>query len=160
MKPKPLHAEVRFHLSNGQHYMHWQVKVKQGGETVDVYYYDPKEYQLEMRGCKLWNRPNKAKQVFEAGVHDVSGWVRCDEVMLRKDFYPILPVDNLEKLYYNPLRDPYWRRESDSNEFIWDNSEYDTLITHGKQVYVLEERNGNFDGIYEIEPKYTESFGI
>jgi hypothetical protein len=160
MKPKPPYGEVRFHLSKGQHYMHWQLKIKQGGETVEVCYFDPSEYQLEMRGCKLWNRPNKAKQVFEAGVHDVSGWVRCEELMLRKSFYAILPIDNLEKLYYNPLRDPHWRRESDNNEFIWDNSEYDTLITYGKQVYVLEERNGNFDGIYEIEPKYTESFGI
>ena len=120
--------------------MHWQVKVKQGGKTVDVYYYNPAEYQLEMRGCKLWNRPNKAKQVFEAGVHDVSGWVRCEEVMLRKDFHPTLPIDNLEKLFYNPIRDPHWRRESDSNEFIWDGSEYATLLTNGKQVYILEER--------------------
>lgn len=30
MKPKPLHAEVRFHLSKGEHYMHWQIKVKAG----------------------------------------------------------------------------------------------------------------------------------
>ncbi len=120
--------------------MHWQVKVKQGGETVDVYYYNPKEYQLEMIGCKLVNKPNKAKKVHAAGVHDVSGWVRCEEVMLRKDFHPALPIDNLEKLFYNPLRDPYWRRESDNSEFIWDNTEYSTLITQGKQVYVLEER--------------------
>jgi len=133
---KNLHAEVRFHLSNGPNYKFWQVKVKQGGETVDVYYYDPNEYQLEMRGCRLRNRPNKAKQVFEAGVHDVSGWVKCDEVMINNE----VGVDNLEKLYYNPIRDPHWRRESDSNEFIWDNSEYATLITSGKQVYVLEER--------------------
>jgi len=51
MKQKPLHGEVRFHLSNDAHYMHWQVKVKQGSKTVDVYYYNPNEYQLEMRGC-------------------------------------------------------------------------------------------------------------
>ena len=140
MNQKPLHAEVRFHLSKGKNYMHWQVKVMQGREKVDVYYYDPNKYQLEMRGCKLVNRVNKAKQVFEAGVHDVSGWVRCDEVMLRKDFYPILHIDNLEKLYYNPLRDPHWRRESDSNEFVWDSTEYAALITNNKQVYILEER--------------------
>jgi hypothetical protein len=140
MKTKQPHGEVRFHLGDGKNYMHWQLKIKQGGKTVEVCYFDPSEYQLEMRGCKLWNRPNKAKQVFEAGVHDVSGWVRCEEVMLRKTFFPKLPVDNLEKLYYNPLRDPHWRRESDSNEFIWDGSEYATLLTNGKQVYILEER--------------------
>ena len=153
---KKLHGEVRFHLGKGLNYKFWQVKVKQGGKTVDVYYHDPKEYQLEMRGCKLINKPNKAKQVFEAGVHDVSGWVRCEEVMLRKSFFPQLPIDNLEKLYYNPIRDPFWRRESDNNEFIWDNSEYASLITDGKQVYILEEHHDSFDYLNEINPKYIE----
>ena len=140
MKTKQPHGEVRFHLGSGKNYMHWQLKIKKGGETVEVCYFDPSEYQLEMRGCRLVNQPNKAKKVFEAGTHDVSGWVRCEELMLRKSFYPILPVDNLEKLYYNPIRDPHWRRESDCNEFIWDGSEYATLLTNGKQVYILEER--------------------
>jgi len=136
MKTKPIHNEVRFHLGGGANYLHWQVKVMCGRKRVDVYYVDPAEHQLEMVGCKLVNRPNKAKQVFEAGVHDVSGWVKCDRVVLTEK----TPVDDLEKLYYNPIRDPYWRRESDSNEFVWDNSEYATLITNNKQVYVLEER--------------------
>jgi hypothetical protein len=140
MKQKQPHGEVRFHLGGGKHYMHWQLKIKKGSETVEVCYFDPAEYQLEMKGCRLVNQPNKAKKVHEAGVHDVSGWVRCEEMMLRKEYHPILPVDNLEKLFYNPIRDPYWRRESDSNEFIWDDSEYATLLTNGKQVYILEER--------------------
>ena len=50
------------------------------------------------------------------------------------------PTDNLERLFYNPIRDPQWRRESDSGEFAWDDSQYFTLITQGKQVYILEER--------------------
>jgi esterase/lipase superfamily enzyme len=116
--------------------MHWQVKVMQGSKKMDVYYYNPSDYQLELVNCKLVNRPSKANQVFEKGVHDVSGWVKCSEVILRKN----VPVDNLEKLFYNPIRDPHWRRESDSNEFVWDNSEFTTLVTNGKQVYVLEER--------------------
>ena len=140
MKQKPLHGEVRFHLASGKHYMHWQVKVKQGSKTVDVYYYDPKEYQLEMRGCRLINKVNKAKKVHEAGVKDVAGWVRCDEVMLRKEHFSVLPIDNLERVFYNPIKDIHWRRESDCGEFDWDNSEYATLITDNKQVYILEER--------------------
>ncbi len=136
MKPKPLHAEVRFHLGRGQYYMYWQIKIMQGRKKVDEYYYNPAYYQLEMIGCKLVNQPNKAKKVHEAGVHDVSGWVRCEEVIINNE----IGVDNLEKVYYNPIRDPHWRRESDSNEFIWDNTEYATLITQEKQVYILEER--------------------
>jgi len=136
MTPKPLHGEVRFHLSRGEHYMHWQVKVMQGRKKVDVYYYDPNEYQLEMRGCKLINKLNKAKKVHKAGVKDVAGWVACDEVIINNE----IGVDNLERLYYNPIKDIHWRRESDCGEFAWDDSEYATLITQGKQVYVLEER--------------------
>jgi hypothetical protein len=160
MKRVELHAEVRFHLLNGQNYRKWQVNIMQGKKRVDQYYVDPTEYQLEMRGCKLVNKVARAKWVNKKKKKNVSGWVQCEEVMLRKDFYPNLPIDNLEKLYYNPIRDVHWRRESDGGEFVWDNSEYDTLVTDGRQVHILEERNGNFDGIYEIDPKYTESFGI
>jgi hypothetical protein len=160
MKQVELHAEVRFHLLNGQNYRKWQVNIMQGKKRVDQYYVDPTEYQLEMRGCKLVNKVARAKWVNKKKKKNVSGWVQCEEVMLRKDFYPSLPIDNLEKLYYNPIKDVHWRRESDGGEFVWDNSEYDTLVTDGRQVHILEERDGNFDGIYEIDPKYTESFGI
>lgn len=136
MKPLPLHAEVRFHLLNGKHYKHWQVKIMQGKKKVDEYYYDPNEYQLEMVGCKLVNQLARAKWVHKKQKKNVSGWVRCDEVVINNQ----VGVDNLEKLYYNPIRDVHWRRESDCGEFAWDDSEYATLITQGKQVYILEER--------------------
>ena len=122
---------VRFHLQSGRNYMKWQIR-----HGKNVMYIDPSENNLEMVGCKLINKLNKAKKVNKAGKKDVAGWVECERVIINNEN----PVDNLEKLYYNPIRDPYWRRESDCNEFIWDNSEYATLITNGKQVYVLEER--------------------
>jgi len=151
MKTVEKHAEVRFHLLNGPNYKKWQVNVMQGKKRVDQFYVDPTEYQLEMRGCKLVNKVARAKWVNKKQKKNVSGWVQCEEVMLRKDFYPSLPIYNLEKLYYNPIRDVHWRRESDCGEHIWDNSEYDTLVTDGRQVHILEERDGNFDGIYEID---------
>lgn len=130
------HYEVRFHLGRGKNYLHWQVKAMCSREKLQEFYYDPAHYQLEMIGCKLINKINKAKKVHEAGVKDVSGWVQCKEVMINNE----IGIDNLEKLYYNPIRDPQWRRESDDGEFAWDDSEYCTLITQGKQVYILEER--------------------
>ena len=135
MKKVELHAEVRFHLLNGQNYRKWQVNIMQGKRRVDQYYVDPTEYQLEMRGCKLVNKVARAKWVNKKQKKNVSGWVQCEEVMLRKD----LPVDGLEKLYYNPIKDIRWRRESDAGEFEWDDYEFDTLVTDGRQVHVLEE---------------------
>jgi len=130
------HYEVRFHLGRGENYLHWQVKAMCGRKILQEFYYNPAQYQLEMIGCKLVNKVNKAKKVHAAGKKDVSGWVKCDEVMINNE----IGVDNLEKLYYNPISDIHWRRESDSGEFAWDDSEYSTLITNNKQVYVLEER--------------------
>jgi hypothetical protein len=160
MKQNQLHGEVRFHLLNGPHYKHWQVKIMQGKKKVDEYYYNPNEYQLEMRGCKLVNQLARAKWVNKKQKKNVSGWVKCEEVMLRKDFYPTLPIDNLEKLYYNPIKDVHWRRENDSGEFAWDGSEYATLITDGKQVYILEEHDCAFDDLREIDSKYLGDFKV
>jgi len=117
--------------------MHWQVKAMCGRKKLQEFYYDPFYYQLEMIGCKLVNKLNKAKKVNAAGVKDVSGWVECDEVMINNE----IGVDSLEKLYYNPIKDIRWRRESDCGEFAWDDYKFDTLITNGKKVYVLEERS-------------------
>jgi hypothetical protein len=136
---KQPHYEVRFHLGKGQHYMHWQVKEMLGRKKVWEYYIDPIKYQVEMVDCELVNKVNKAKKVHAAGKKDVAGWVRCARVeYIVRD--KGLPVDNLERVFYNPIRDVHWRRESDDGEFAWDDSEYATLITNNKQVYILEER--------------------
>lgn len=122
---------VRFHLQSGPNFKKWQIR--QGRTVV---YIDPSKDNLEMVGCKLVNKINKAKKVFERGVKDVAGWIECERVVINNEN----PIDNLEKLFYNPIVDINWRRESDSGEFAWDNTEYATLVTSGKQVYVLEER--------------------
>ena len=136
MNMKRTHYEVRFHLGRGENYMHWQVKAMCGRKKLDEFYYNPAQYQLEMIDCKLINKVNKAKKVHAAGRKDVAGLVKCDELMINNE----IDVDNLEKLYYNPIRDVHWRRESDHGEFVWDDSQYATLITQDKQVYLLEER--------------------
>ena len=123
--------QVRFHLQAGKNYKKWQIR--QGKKVI---YYDPAYYQLEMVNCKLINKLNKAKKVHAAGVKDVAGWIECEEVLVNNQ----ISVDNLERLYYNPIKDVRWRRESDCGEFEWDNSQYASLITQDRQVYILEER--------------------
>lgn len=132
--------EVRFHLQAGVNFMKWQVKVVQGRRKVRVYYLDPADRRLELRGCRLVNKVNKARKVNAAGVKDVSGWIECDEVLISD-----IPVDGLERLFYNPIRDVHWRRSGDDGQYEWDDTEYDTLVTEGKQVYILEERDGCHD---------------
>lgn len=122
---------VRFHLQSGRNYMKWQIR-----HGKNVMYVDPSTNNLEMVRCKLINKLNKAKKVNEAGVKDVSGWIECESVAVNNEN----PIDNLERVFYNPIVDVHWRRDSDDGEFAWDDSEYATLITNNKQVYILEER--------------------
>lgn len=122
---------VRFHLQSGRNYMKWQIR-----HGKNVMYVDPSTNNLEMVRCKLINKLNKAKKVNDAGVKDVSGWIECEQVMVNNEN----PIDNLERVFYNPIVDVHWRRDSDDGEFAWDDSEYATLITNNKQVYILEER--------------------
>lgn len=125
--------QVRFHLARGEHYMHWQIRASDGS----VRYIDPSKYQIEMTGCKLINKIGTARRVHNNGVKDVCGWVECD------NYWPVfndsIPVDNLEKLYYNPIRDIHWRRDGDDGDYSWDDCYYDSLVTNGRQVHVLEE---------------------
>jgi hypothetical protein len=123
---------VRFHLQNGENYKKWQIR----GKNM-VQYLDPDTHTMELIGCRLVNQVNKAKKVHAAGVKDVAGWIECDDIIMGEE----IDVDNLERLFYNPIVDPYWRRDADDGEFIWDGSRFATLVTKGRRVYVLEERN-------------------
>jgi hypothetical protein len=106
-----------------------------GSRRVKEIYYDPSKVQLELVECKLVNKVKIARRVHAEGVRDVAGWVECLEVKISEN-----PVDGLERLFYNPILDPNWRRDGDNGEFVWDDSEYKTLVTQGKRVYILEER--------------------
>lgn len=127
--------KVRFHLGRGSHYMHWQVK-----DAHSVKYYDPKLYQLELGNCKLVSRHSAAKKVFDAGIKNVCGWVECENYwVLNVERHIPIPTNELERLFYNPIIDPCWRRGSDDGEFSWDNNYFASLITDGNKIYVLEE---------------------
>ena len=126
---------VRFHLQRGEHYMHWQIR----GDNGYVKYYDPKQYNLELCDCRLVNKLNEAWKVYHAGRKDVCGWIECDNYYVSPVSEELYPVDNLERVRYNPIVDPHWRRDGDDNTFHWDGSKFDTLITEGNKVYILEE---------------------
>jgi hypothetical protein len=134
---KPL-FRVRFHLQRGKNYMHWQISWNHNSKRGPSYMYvDPKESNIEMYGCKLINKKAAAKRVHAAGKKDVCGWVECESIcVIEPEKYPL---DNLEQLRYNPIVEPSWRRDEDDGEFDWDNYTFDSLVTDGNKVRVLEE---------------------
>ena len=128
---------VRFHLQRGEHYLPWQISWNHNGKRTSYMYVNPAESNIEMFNCKLVNKKNAAKRVHAAGKKDVCGWVECETLrMIEPERYP---VDSLEQLRYNPIVDPSWRREEDDGDFDWDNYTFDSLVTDGNKVRVLEE---------------------
>jgi len=125
--------KVRFHLQRGLHYMHWQIRSCDGSTK----YIDPKKYQIEMFDCKLINKINAARKVNLAGKKDVCGWVECENFSIHDN--DSISVKYFDKVQYNPIKDVHWRRSGDDGLFDWDNSQYESLITNGNQVLIMEE---------------------
>jgi hypothetical protein len=94
-----------------------------------------------MLDCSLYNNRRVAQKVKDSGSKDVCGWIKCKSVILydQQDQNWTDSYDSLERLSYNPINDIHWRRSGDDGGFNWDNSEYDSLITCNKNVYILSE---------------------
>lgn len=101
--------QVRFHLGNGKHYKHWQVKDQFG----NVEYHDPSEVTLVMYDCQLRNQPGTARRIFEGGDKDVCAWVKCRDLAV----VPASPYPDRSgtPVMYNPRVAPYWRTVGDVN---------------------------------------------
>ena len=113
---------VRFHLAEGKHKNHWQIK-----RGKEVTYLDPAQVSLLMKGCVLKNRPTLARRIFEGDNKDVCAWVQCEDVQ-------VLPVlKNLEglRIEYNPRVAPYWRIEGSPG----DNAKLSTIYTENKKLF-------------------------
>jgi hypothetical protein len=127
---------IRFHLGRGNHYKHWQIKDLTYKNDAPVYF-DPAFTQLTMVNCKLVNNEKKAKQVYEAGVKDVCGWIRCENFFVSDlNKYNPVSIDGDVGLLYNPIVAPYWMR--DDKEGSIDNTFYLELITMGNKAYIYK----------------------
>ena len=128
--------KVRFHLSDGAHYKHWQIRTLIKGQKDLVEYADPSQVQLELVTCVLKNNRKRAEKVLADQVRDVCGWVLCQHVIfsfLPKDF---TPVDNLDRIVYDPKINPYWKMENSDDNY--DLVRIDTIVTSGNRMFILK----------------------
>lgn len=126
---------IRFHLGRGNHYKHWQIK-DLADKNCAPEYFDPLFTQLTMVNCTLINHEKKAKQVYEAGVKDVCGWIKCEDFFVTNlNKHDPVSIDGLIGLLYNPIEAPYWMRDDREGRTI-DNTFYPELITMGNKVYI------------------------
>lgn len=107
--------KIRYHLANGEHKNHWQVKDK--NNSVD--YIDPICNTLVLEDCKLVNQKCTANRIFRGSAKSVCAWIECRS-------YLVVPKTYTNKLLfrYNPKVCPYWTDENNNN---LDNTTYPVI---------------------------------
>lgn len=124
--------KVRFHLSNGPQWGHWQIKRK---DRVDFYH--PNEVCLVLKDAVLKNRRATAEGIFSGKSKSVCSWIYCETIDIkpRGDHNESANsiISERSELIYNPKIAPYWR---DSEGINLDNRAYGLIISEGKKLYV------------------------
>ena len=126
--------KVRFHVAEGEHYKHWQIRTVCKGKPDRIEYENPAEVQLELVGCTLRTKIGVAKKVFKSQVRDVCGWVECEHVITT--YLDPITVEGLSRVTYDPKINPYWKIEGDSDNY--EMVMVGDLITSGNRLYILK----------------------
>lgn len=117
--------KVRFNLGRGKNYLKWKLE----WPDKSVLYLDPEEQQLLLHGCVLKNYKKTAEKIYEGSNKTVCAWVLCDKIDIGQKFN----IDPKNQVKYNPRIKPYWT----INNIDSDNQYIDTIISKGRQLYVV-----------------------
>lgn len=114
-------SRVRFHLAEGPHKGHWQIR-----RGRRVRYVDPSAQNLVMRGCRLVNQKGTARRIHAGENKTPCAWVECDAVETR----PRQAAATGEPVRYNPRVAPHWIFRGDNA----DGTTFALLSTEGRNV--------------------------
>lgn len=133
--------KVRFNLSAGKNFMKWKVEYPDRKPE----YYDPKEVQLVLGGCRLKNHRKTAEKIHQGANKTVCAWVLCEHIAIYKA--GTLQTDELPQIKYNPRVRPNW---------MWDDEVVDgytlhTLVSDMNRLYYHESWAGMQKWIPVIE---------
>lgn len=138
--------KLRFNLQHGKHYKHWQIT---NVSTKQKYHFNPDEFIILAKDCRLVNRELKARMIYEGKTcKDVCAWVECDafevvslESILKDNIMKLgndlIDIDTyITKLCYNPRIDPFWTMTTDDNvKHNIDNMNVCYIVTKSNSVY-------------------------
>lgn len=95
--------KIRYHLQNGIHKNHWQIKNIFNNSII---YLDPKDQVIRLSDSVLKNKRSTADKIYCGNFKTVCSWVEFkDSKKLKKNYRPTKPV---VKINYNPKKMPYW----------------------------------------------------
>jgi hypothetical protein len=118
--------KVRFHLANGKHYMHWQVKSPNGEE----FYFNPNEVTIEIEEAYLKVDNAKALSITKGGEKQACAWIMCEEVRVLEG----ISKATKNEIKYNPRKHSHFTL-NDGDTSI-NKQEFTQLITVGNKVFI------------------------
>lgn len=119
-----MRCKVRFNLGRGKNFLKWQISYPNG----EVSYHDPNEVTLYMEDCKLHNRPNTAKKIYDGANKTVCAWIDCGYVSIGSKMDTLKPS---VLIHYNPRIFPHWIMDN----MIVDKMKFKSLFTFNDKVY-------------------------
>ena len=131
--------KVRFHLANGEHFMHWQVR-----DGRSVRYYKPEAFSLQMNGCSLVNKAGAAGRIHRGSHKTVCAWIECESLEV-SEIHDTVSAESQARLFgifqnmaedkvvrFNPRVTPNWTDSSGEN---LDGGKFGSLFTLGRNVF-------------------------
>jgi len=119
--------KVRFNLGKGKNYKKW--KITYPDKKVD--YYDPKEVQLFMTGCRLKNNKKAAEKIFKGANKSVCAWVECEMIFISGS--NTMQLGSIP-IKYNPRIAPNWLKEGEDVDDVY----FPAIVSFGKMLYVKQ----------------------
>lgn len=118
---------LRFNLSAGKHFMHWQLK-----NRGEVSYFKPDEVTIRAYNITLRNNPNISQKIFDGAHKAVCAWIDCE-------FIDISPVENIDSaglthLSFNPKNFPHWTLLGENYGWNLDGKYIGNIVTIGRSV--------------------------
>lgn len=126
---KPFKYTIRRHLGRGEHQGHFQIREYKSAKTQGdiVTHVDPEKFSIIFKGCKLFNKEERAKLTFEGLKKKPCAWVICEDYSI----VPKLPVGNVE-LTYDPRKAINWICNGQSMDF----TEHPHIMTSGTRLFL------------------------
>lgn len=100
--------KIRYHLQNGPHKYHWQIK-----KEKEKFYINPKNTTIIIHNCFLYNNKRIADKIYLGANKNVCAWISFDKLNILQEK---IDLDSFIHIEYNPKKLPYWHmKNSDKN---------------------------------------------
>lgn len=123
---------VRRHLGRGANFMHYQIRghVTDAKQGAVVEYVNPDTHSIVFKGCRLHNKVNTSKKIFEGDHKSPCAWLICES-------YEVIPKSTVIStdihLRFNPKVSPHWNTEENDNV---DNDSFDTVTMKEAKLFI------------------------